>query len=94
MKSVFHENMSDVGRSGLMFLFGCELMLMAFVLFSIGLIMFAKRENPNTLSQTLFGWKLFSQGIVPQIYGLFLMILSGSAIISLLWAFIRYKLIK
>ena len=68
---------------------GFVLMLMMLGLFLTGLTLFVKKENPNSFTQTFFGWKFFSKGIVPQLLGLFMMTISSLAIFLTFWAFIH-----
>lgn len=69
-------SISTAIKFGSLFLTGLALMLITLGLFLIGLTLFVKKENPYTISQTLFGWKFFSYGLVPQLLGLFMMAIS------------------
>jgi hypothetical protein len=70
--------------------FGILSLLFAMVgFFLTGAIMFLRKENPYTLTQNWFGIRMFSHGLWPRIFGLFIMLLSGAVLIVLIMPVIK-----
>ena len=71
------------------FLFGLGFIMLMVDFFMIGLVMVLKKENPYTLTKTLFGMRFFSHGIWPQIIGAFIMFLAGASMVALVTPLVR-----
>jgi len=65
------------------------LILTAIGFFLTGAVMFFRRENPYTLTENWFGIRHFSHGLMPRIFGLLIMLLSGAGIIALIIPLMR-----
>lgn len=73
----------------MVFLFGLGFMMLMIDFFMIGFVMVLKKENPYTLTETLFGMRFFSHGIWPQIIGVFIMFLAGASMVALVTPLVR-----
>jgi hypothetical protein len=66
------------------------LLCMSFVgLFTMGLVLFVRRENPYTVTHEFFGIRLFAYGIVARVTGLLIMILAFLGVCILVVTLLR-----